>query len=74
MKAPLEFLINSQMHVSYLQKSATPWKEIFTSIPMWSLIITHCGQNWGYWMLLTAMPTYMKSVLKFNIEEVRIYI
>ncbi|XP_033217679.1 putative inorganic phosphate cotransporter [Belonocnema kinseyi] len=52
-----------------LEKSTTPWKEIFTSAPMWSLIIVHCGQNWGYWMLLTEMPTYMKKVLKFNIEE-----
>lgn len=37
---------------------------------MWALIIVHCGQNWGYWTLLTEMPSYMKSVLNFKIEEV----
>ncbi|XP_070162649.1 putative inorganic phosphate cotransporter isoform X2 [Polyergus mexicanus] len=45
-----------------------PWKEIFTSLPMWALIIAHCSQNWGYWTLLTKMPSYMRGVMK-NIEE-----
>lgn len=48
----------------------TPWKAIFTSIPMWALIIVHCGQNWGYWTLITELPTYMNDILKFNLEEV----
>ncbi|EFN85104.1 putative inorganic phosphate cotransporter isoform X2 [Harpegnathos saltator] len=50
------------------QKLRTPWREIFTSWPMWAIILAHCGQNWGYWTLLTEMPTYMKKVLNFNIE------
>ncbi|KAL6437426.1 hypothetical protein ACFW04_005133 [Cataglyphis niger] len=45
-----------------------PWKEIFTSLPMWALIITHCSQNWGYLTLLTEMPNYMTGVIK-NIEK-----
>lgn len=51
------------------KKLPTPWKQIFTSVPMWALIVAHCGQNWGYWTLLTEMPTYLNSVLDFNIEE-----
>ncbi|XP_076765702.1 putative inorganic phosphate cotransporter [Xylocopa sonorina] len=46
-----------------------PWKAIFTSGPMWALIIVHCGQNWGYWTLVTELPTYMNSVLNFDLEE-----
>ncbi|XP_076245930.1 putative inorganic phosphate cotransporter [Calliopsis andreniformis] len=46
-----------------------PWKAIFTSVPMWALIIVHCGQNWGYWTLITEMPSYMNSVLGFDIEK-----
>lgn len=53
-----------------LQKLRTPWREIFTSWSMWAIILAHCGQNWGYWTLLTEMPTYMKNVLKFNMEGV----
>ena len=48
----------------------TPWKAIFTSVPMWALIIVHCGQNWGYWTLITELPTYMNDILKFNLKEV----
>ncbi|KAK9300538.1 hypothetical protein QLX08_006865 [Tetragonisca angustula] len=47
----------------------TPWKAIFTSVPMWALIIVHCGQNWGYWTLITELPTYMNDILKFNLKE-----
>nr|CAD7197358.1 unnamed protein product [Timema douglasi] len=47
----------------------TPWTKIFTSLPFWALLIDHCGQNWGFWTLLTEMPTYMSSVLNFNISE-----
>ena len=46
-----------------------PWVAIFTSLPMWALIIVHCGQNFGHWVLLTEMPAYMKSVLEYDIEE-----
>lgn len=44
---------------------------ILTSVPFWALAIAHCGQNWGFWMLLTELPTYMASILKFNFKEVR---
>ncbi|XP_050586505.1 putative inorganic phosphate cotransporter isoform X2 [Bombus affinis] len=47
----------------------TPWKAIFTSVPMWALIIVHCGQNWGFWTLITELPIYMNNILKFKLEE-----
>ncbi|XP_029053137.2 putative inorganic phosphate cotransporter [Osmia bicornis bicornis] len=50
-------------------KKKTPWKAIFTSVPMWALIIVHCGQNWGYWTLVNELPNYMDKVLKFNYEQ-----
>lgn len=50
-------------------KPKAPWKSIFTSVPMWALIIVHCGQNWGYWTLITELPTYMDRVLKYNLEQ-----
>lgn len=48
----------------------TPWGDILTSLPVYALIIVHSAQNWGFWMLLTKMPTYMKGVLKYDIKEV----
>ncbi|XP_055953850.1 sialin-like isoform X1 [Argiope bruennichi] len=45
-----------------------PWKDIFTSLPMWALIITHFGHNFGFLILLTEMPTYLSGILHFNIK------
>ncbi|XP_056640310.1 putative inorganic phosphate cotransporter [Diorhabda sublineata] len=47
----------------------TPWKSIFTSLPMISLIVAHCGQNWGFWTLLTEIPSFMEKILKQNITS-----
>ncbi|XP_011691699.1 PREDICTED: putative inorganic phosphate cotransporter isoform X2 [Wasmannia auropunctata] len=50
------------------QKMKTPWREIFTSVPMWALIVVHSCQNWGYWTLLTEIPSYMTGVLNFKVD------
>nr|KAG5698155.1 hypothetical protein BaRGS_001750 [Batillaria attramentaria] len=47
---------------------ATPWKAIFTSRAMWAIIVAHMCGNYGAYMLLTQIPTYMKEVLKFDIK------
>ncbi|XP_046680580.1 putative inorganic phosphate cotransporter [Homalodisca vitripennis] len=47
----------------------TPWWDVATSVPLWSLLIAHLGQNWGYWMLLTELPSYFSHVLGFNIKN-----
>ncbi|KAF5293587.1 hypothetical protein FQA39_LY03072 [Lamprigera yunnana] len=50
------------------EKAPTPWKAIFTSLPVWAILMTHCAQNWGFWTLITEMPTYMKNVMNFDIK------
>lgn len=47
----------------------TPWSKIATSLPFISLLIVHCGQNWGFWTLLTEIPNYMKNVLNMDIKS-----
>ncbi|XP_044728196.1 putative inorganic phosphate cotransporter [Chrysoperla carnea] len=56
-------------HDSSQRKIATPWAAIFTSLPMWALIIAHCSNNWGFWTLLTEMPSFMKQVLDFDLKK-----
>ncbi|XP_076290086.1 putative inorganic phosphate cotransporter isoform X2 [Lasioglossum baleicum] len=51
------------------EKLPTPWMAMFTSIPMWALLVTQCAHNWGFWMLLTKIPSYMASVLRFDIKQ-----
>ncbi|XP_076437376.1 sialin-like [Babylonia areolata] len=46
-----------------------PWRAIFTSRGMWGIIIAHMCGNYGAYMLLTQIPSYMKEVLKFDIKS-----
>ncbi|XP_015114736.1 putative inorganic phosphate cotransporter [Diachasma alloeum] len=50
-------------------RNSTPWKAILTSPPFWALLVAHCGQNWGFSMLLTEIPNYMAGVLAFDIKK-----
>ena len=47
-----------------------PWKHIMTSIPMISLIIAHCGHNYGFYTLLTMVPTYLYNIQHFDLATV----
>uniref|UniRef100_A0A336LZS5 Putative inorganic phosphate cotransporter n=1 Tax=Culicoides sonorensis TaxID=179676 RepID=A0A336LZS5_CULSO len=51
------------------KKIVTPWRAMLTSAPMIALIIVHSAHNWGFWTLLTEMPTYMKNVLGLDIKK-----
>lgn len=46
-----------------------PWRKIFTSPPFLALLTAHCGYTWGFWTLLTQIPSYMKSVLDKDIKS-----
>lgn len=43
---------------------------MLTSSCVWSLIINHTCQNWGFYTLLTCLPTYFNDVLRFDIQSV----
>ncbi|KAK4879138.1 hypothetical protein RN001_007284 [Aquatica leii] len=44
-----------------------PWKSILTSMPVWAIVVGHFSENWGFYTLLTQLPTFMKDVLQFNL-------
>ena len=47
----------------------TPWREIFTSFPVWALTVALLANNWGYFTLVICFPLYMHDVLGFNIAR-----
>eukprot|EP00112_Aurelia_sp_Birch-Aquarium-sp1_P022983 Seg668.1 transcript_id=Seg668.1/GoldUCD/mRNA.D3Y31 product=Sialin protein_id=Seg668.1/GoldUCD/D3Y31 len=51
------------------EEQPTPWKSIWTSIPVWSIVITHTCHNWTFYTFLTCLPSYFKEVLNFPIQE-----
>ncbi|KAL3272621.1 hypothetical protein HHI36_014088 [Cryptolaemus montrouzieri] len=50
------------------QTKKTPWKKIFTSLPVWSLWICTISSYWGYWILSMEVPLFMSDILGFNIS------
>lgn len=51
------------------KKDPVPWKSVWTSLPVWAIIVAHTCSNWGWYMLLVKLPTYMRYILKFDIKS-----
>ncbi|CAG9822430.1 unnamed protein product [Phaedon cochleariae] len=49
--------------------TAVPWKAIFTSVPVWTLIMMNLLQGWGIAIAVTEMPVVLDKVLHFDIES-----
>jgi MFS transporter, ACS family, solute carrier family 17 (sodium-dependent inorganic phosphate cotransporter), other len=47
-----------------------PWRHVMTSGPFLAIFVAHVCSNFGWYMLLIELPTYMKQVLKFDIQQV----
>ncbi|PSN49195.1 hypothetical protein C0J52_10915 [Blattella germanica] len=54
---------NSQKNVKH------PWKKFLTSLPVWAIIVAHFSENWGFYTLLTQLPTFMRDVLHYKVEK-----
>ncbi|CAG2176128.1 unnamed protein product [Oppiella nova] len=69
----LNFIRKGQGAEVVKERAPTPWKKIWTSVPMWALIITHFGQNWGFLTVLTLLPTYFEKILLLDIQKNGLY-
>lgn len=47
----------------------TPWGHILRSKPIWALTAIMIGNCWGFMTIVSDMPKYMASVLKFSVES-----
>jgi len=54
----------------WFQPVVTPWLQFAKSPAVWAIVAAHTCCNWGTYTLLTNIPTYMKEVLKFDIQSV----
>lgn len=46
-----------------------PWKAIFTSLPVWAIVVAHFSENWGFYTLLTELPSFLKHRLNFDLSK-----
>lgn len=46
-----------------------PWKAIFTSPPFYAIVASHFSENWGFYTLLTQLPSFLRDTLDFNLDK-----
>nr|XP_045016557.1 sialin isoform X5 [Jaculus jaculus] len=63
-----EYIFASLQNQLSSQKSV-PWISIVKSLPLWAIVAAHFSYNWTFYTLLTLLPTYMKEILRFNVQE-----
>jgi len=52
-----------------LSYNRIPWRAFITSMPVWTVIINHFCNNWGYYIILNWLPTYIKETLHYDLSE-----
>ncbi len=52
---------------------AVPWGLLFSSKPVWALIINHFCTNWTAYMLLAWLPSYFRSAHGVSITSAGLY-
>ncbi|XP_046750761.1 putative inorganic phosphate cotransporter isoform X2 [Diprion similis] len=63
-----KFLRERMSQHTHKETAPTPWRRILTSAPLWALMIGKVGENFGFQTMVTDLPKYMSSVLKFSIQ------
>lgn len=38
-----------------------PWRRIFTSTPLWAIVVAHFCESWGFFTMFTQLPMYLKG-------------
>ncbi|BES93076.1 MFS transporter, ACS family, solute carrier family 17 (sodium-dependent inorganic phosphate cotransporter), other [Nesidiocoris tenuis] len=46
-----------------------PWGEFVKSLPVWAIVAAHFCENWGFYTLLTQLPSFMKDTLNFDLQK-----
>ena len=59
--------VSTSEDVNSKRPEKIPWRDIATSVPVWAIIATHVTQSFGYYVLLTELPNYMKNVLGWDL-------
>lgn len=47
----------------------TPWRKVFTSMPVWAIIVANFARSWTFYLLLITQPKYFKEVFGMSLTE-----
>lgn len=63
------FIMKSLQKQGQVNVEKPPWKSIFTSMPVMAIAVAHFSYTWCYYTLLTHLPSYMKDILDFDLQQ-----
>ncbi|XP_026495997.1 sialin [Vanessa tameamea] len=49
--------------------SAVPWRRMLLSAPVWAIVVTHGASVFGYFTVVNQLPTYIESILHYDIKH-----
>jgi len=52
---------------------AIPWRLLLSKAPIWAIIVNHFCVNWGNYVILSWLPTYVVQELNVDIASVGLY-
>ncbi|XP_056636501.1 uncharacterized protein LOC130445018 [Diorhabda sublineata] len=61
--------ITKHLEETEKEKLIVPWIKIFTSVPVWALTIAVGCKAWGYFALLSHLPTFVKHCLNYDLKD-----
>lgn len=64
-----KFLHDRMNEHTHKTPPSVPWRHMLTSAPIWALIAAQVGHDWGFFTLVTDLPKYMSSVLRYSIKN-----
>ncbi|XP_047484173.1 sialin-like [Penaeus chinensis] len=68
-KQELDYIQGQQDTVKGVERVPIPWKAVVTSPPMWSSAVMAFGGSFGFYTLLTEMPTYLANIQHFDVKS-----
>ncbi|XP_052129690.1 sialin isoform X2 [Frankliniella occidentalis] len=62
----LNYLTETVGAQQYTQNPSIPWMKILLSYRVWAICVCHFAANWGFYTILTELPTFMRHALHFH--------
>ncbi len=50
-----------------------PWRQLLSRAPVWAIIVCHFCNNWGGYVFLSWLPTYVNQALGVDMSDVGLY-
>ncbi|XP_063051998.1 vesicular glutamate transporter 3 [Engraulis encrasicolus] len=66
----IETSIGEGNMISATEKFNTPWRDFFTSMPVYAIIVANFCRSWTFYLLLISQPAYFEEVFGFPISKV----